>query len=92
MKELIEIVLLSVVAYAWSEILLRTNMLFARVGRLLNKLPLWLRKPLGTCYICFSGQLSLWYYVIEYGFDFVGIAWFTCATMTLVQVVKKIVD
>lgn len=49
----------SIVGHVVSNILLYEEVL-NWYGKLLNKLPTWLGKPLGLCVLCFSGQLTLW--------------------------------
>lgn len=40
------------------------DMIFAPYRKLIMKLPDWLNKPLGSCHLCFTGQVCLWYYLI----------------------------
>ena len=46
-------------AAAWS-FTLQSGEIFARIGDLFARLPLWLNKPLGLCEKCFAGQIALW--------------------------------
>jgi hypothetical protein len=41
------------------------DMIFAPYQRQISKLPDWLYNPLGGCHKCLTGQVFLWYYLIE---------------------------
>ena len=40
--------------------------IFAFYQRAINRLPLYLSKPLGGCFKCFTGQICFWVYLINY--------------------------
>lgn len=40
--------------------------IFGWYQRLIDPLPLWLAKPLGACFRCFTGQVCFWFYLITY--------------------------
>lgn len=42
------------------------GMIFEPYQKLIRQLPDWIRKPIGGCYICFTGQVCLWFYLIKY--------------------------
>ncbi len=42
------------------------GMIFAWYRRLIERLPDYLYKPLGGCFVCVTGQVLLWYYLIEH--------------------------
>ena len=58
-------VIVGIVAWVFVFILMDSGMIFERWWLVLNKLPMWLSKPLGACEYCFAGQLALWYYLIH---------------------------
>lgn len=43
--------------------------IFAPYQRLINKLPWYLNKPMGSCFYCLTGEVSLWYYVFKIRID-----------------------
>ena len=49
------------IGYAFTVILMNDLLLgYKRVLTMNKTIPEWLKKPLGLCPICFTGQLSLW--------------------------------
>ena len=80
-------IIVGIVAWVFVFILIDTGMIFEKWWVVLNKLPQWLSKPLGSCEYCFTGQLGLWYYLyyaystgaynVFYHIDFISIAIFT---------------
>ena len=39
--------------------------IFSLYQKLLDRLPLWLAKPLGACHKCFTGQVLFWFFLIR---------------------------
>lgn len=66
------------------------DMIFAWYQRWINRLPLWLNKPLGTCGYCFCGQVSLWYYVITKPFDIIELLFFISLNIFLIKIYETI--
>jgi hypothetical protein len=66
-----EIFKISLIAFIFTE-LTHEGMIFHFYKKLLLKLPEKIAFPLGLCYMCFTGQVCLWYYIIfhfkEYNF------------------------
>ena len=62
---IIAAVITGIVAWVFVNILMDTDMIFNKWWVVLNKLPQWLSKPLGSCEYCFAGQLAFWYYLIH---------------------------
>ena len=62
---MIEILKISLIGFMFSALCQEQHSIFTWYGRLIEKLPWWLCKPLGGCYRCFVGQLSLWYFIIK---------------------------
>ena len=58
-------IIVGIVAWVFVFILIDTGMIFEKWWVVLNKLPQWLSKPLGSCEYCFAGQLALWVYLIQ---------------------------
>lgn len=91
---MLEILKISVVAYVIF-VLMSPGMIFHFYARLIDKIKWdWLYKPLGGCLMCFSGQVSFWYYLIthfrEYNlFDHVV---FISAVILIVMIFDKLID
>ena len=58
-------ILIGIAAYTFTNILLDPDMIFGWYNKLLDKLPLWLAKPLGKCEYCLAGQLAFWYFLVK---------------------------
>lgn len=43
--------------------------IFAPYQRLINRLPNWLNKPLGSCFYCLTGEAALWIYLFTKPFN-----------------------
>ena len=94
MYGMLEMLKISVVAYVIF-VLMSPGMIFHFYARLIDKIKWdWLYKPLGGCLMCFSGQVSFWYYLIthfrEYNlFDHVV---FISAVILIVMIFDKLID
>jgi len=62
---MIDIIKISLIAFMFSALTQDEHTLLSWYGKLLNKLPWYLCKPLGGCYRCFVGQVCLWYLVVK---------------------------
>lgn len=53
-----------------------------------------LAKPLGYCHACFSGQVCLWWYLLQYRADLSahGLIVFVCVGMVEFQIIKKLIE
>jgi hypothetical protein len=60
-----DVLKISLIAFMFSALTQDEHTLLSWYGKLLNKLPWYLCKPLGGCYRCFVGQVCLWYLVIK---------------------------
>ena len=58
-----EIFKISLIAFVFV-MLTENKMIFSFYKIWLLKLPEWISFPLGLCYVCFTGQACLWYYLI----------------------------
>ena len=47
----------------WGEILSAPGFLFDPYIKLIDKLPDWLKKPLGFCSYCMIGQIAVWLFI-----------------------------
>jgi len=59
------VVKISLICYVFCA-LQEPEMIFSFYQKLIYKLPNWLYFPLGGCYKCLTGQVCLWYYLINY--------------------------
>ena len=57
------------------------GMIFNFSQRLIARLPDWLSWPLGKCHKCFTGQVSLWYYVFTKEFNAFDLMFFVSASI-----------
>jgi hypothetical protein len=60
-----EVIVIGIVAWVFTHILIDSDMIFEKWWTVLNRLPIWLSKPLGSCEYCLSGQLALWCYLYQ---------------------------
>ena len=65
-KEIFMISVICVMFYETGQ----TGEIFNWYQRLIGGLPEWLRKPLGGCVRCFTGQSLFWYYLIIHFKDY----------------------
>jgi hypothetical protein len=86
---MIEILKISIVGFMFVA-LGEPTFIFAPYRRLIMKLPDWLNKPLGSCYYCFTGQLSLWYFIFTKPFDIKELLFFVSACIFMTEVYSKI--
>ena len=56
-------IITGIVGWVFCLILIDEGMIFEKWWNIINRLPMWLSKPLGSCEFCFTGQLALWYYL-----------------------------
>jgi hypothetical protein len=57
-------------------VLTEKGMIFGWYGMLINHLPDFLCKPLGSCPLCFVGQVCLWYFVFTEPFNLIECGFF----------------
>jgi len=62
---IIHAIIVGIIAWVFVFILIEPDMIFFKWNKVLDRLPLWLHKPLGRCEYCLAGQLALWYYLIH---------------------------
>lgn len=61
---MIEIAKISLIAAMISMLIQEEHSPLTWYCKLIERLPWYLCKPLGGCYMCFTGQVCLWYYLI----------------------------
>ncbi len=91
---LIDTLILAICAVIYSKILLDRGMIFESLSDKLITLPDWIGKPLGLCYICVSGQMAFWYFLI-FKLNVQNILLiipFICITIFFALIINKIVE
>lgn len=61
---MIEIIQISLIGFMFSALAQDDHTLLSWYGKLINRMPWYICKPLGGCYRCFVGQLCFWYLLI----------------------------
>ena len=56
--------LIGVFGWVWVNVFSQTDMIFSWYYQLIEKLPFWISKPLGTCDLCFAGQIAFWVFLL----------------------------
>lgn len=86
---LIEIVKLTTISYVFT-ILIKDGHIFQFYGRMIKKLPWWLRNPLGGCFTCLTGEVLLWYYIFTQPFNIIEMLFWPSAGIMISYVLDKI--
>jgi len=76
---MIEILKISLIAFMFCAISQKEGSILNWYQKLIRKLPEWLFRPLGGCYICFTGQVCLWYFIFIKPFDIIELGFFISA-------------
>jgi len=87
---MIEILKISLIGFMFSALTQDEHTLFSWYGKLIERLPWYLCKPLGGCYRCFTGQLCLWYYLILKPFNLIEWLFFVSAGIMTSMIYNKI--
>jgi len=61
-----EIIKISLITFMFAALVQEPHTPLTWYGKLLDKLPWYLQKPLGGCYRCVTGEVLLWYYVFTF--------------------------
>ena len=64
--------------------------IFSPYQKLIMKLPDWLNRPLGSCYHCLCGQVSLWYFIFTQPFNVLELLFFISLSIALTEIYSKI--
>jgi len=88
---------IEIAVFAWtiSNILMSPGMILWRYAEWLERIPVWLSKPLGLCEKCMAGQIAFWYYVAtscDPLFSIVPALVFAVLTVFMVHVIDGIVE
>ena len=82
MSAIIELIKLSLISYMFVA-LGRDGFIFSSYRRLLHRFPEWLANPLGGCFMCFTGQVCLWYYIFTKPFNIIELLFYPSAGIML---------
>ena len=86
---MIEIFKISLIAYMFCA-LGEKGKIFHFYRREICRLPEWLCRPLGGCYMCFTGQVCLWYFIITKSFDIIELLFFCSAGIMMSMIYDKL--
>jgi len=87
---MIDVLKISLIAFMISALIQDPHTLFTWYGKLIERLPWYLCKPLGGCYRCFTGQFCLWYFLIKKPFNLIELGFFISAGILISMVYNKI--
>jgi len=59
-------------------------------GKLIKRLPWWLYNPLGGCFMCLTGEVLLWYYIITLPFNIIEMLFYPSCGIMLSLLYDKI--
>jgi hypothetical protein len=81
-------IMFSFIGFAYTNIVLNDLAWPIKQHLLFNdKIPDWIRKPLGGCSICFTGQLTLWGSIPLVEWNYVGIiSWIGIVSLNMIIV------
>jgi len=83
-----EIIKISLIAFMFCA-LGEEGKLFYFYQKLIFRLPLFLYKPLGGCFMCFTGQACFWYFIITKQFDIIELLFFCSAGILMSMIYNK---
>ncbi len=75
-------------ALVFCEVLIAPGMIFEFYGKLLDRLPEWIAKPLGDCSLCFAGQTALWGYFLIAEYNILQHILFITLTIFFIKLYK----
>jgi len=81
---------IAIFAVVFCEMLITSGNIFAFYGRMIERLPDWITKPLGGCPKCMAGQIALWGYLLLPGYKFLDHLVFVIVTIFLTEVLTLI--
>jgi hypothetical protein len=59
-----DLIKISLIAFMFSALSQRERSILSWYGKAIDRLPWYISRPIGGCYMCITGQACLWYYVI----------------------------
>jgi hypothetical protein len=85
-----EILKISLITFIISALIQEPHTPLSWYGRLIDRLPWYLQKPLGGCYKCFTGEVLLWYFIFTKPFNIIELLFFVCAGIFSAIIYHKI--
>jgi len=87
---MIEIFKISLIAFMFCALGQEKGDIFHWYQKLLKRLPVFLSKPLGGCYMCFTGQVCFWYFFITKSFYPIDLLFSTVAGIMIAMIYNKL--
>jgi hypothetical protein len=87
---MIEIFKISLIAFMFCALGQDEDDIFFWYQQLIRNLPEWIRRPLGGCYMCFTGQVCLWYSLFTKPLQVVDLLFFISAGILSAMIYNKI--
>ena len=87
---MIEILKISLIAFMFCALGRDEDDIFYWYREMIKKLPVFLYKPLGGCYGCFTGQVCLWYFIFSKPFNIIELLFFISAGIMSAMIYNKI--
>jgi hypothetical protein len=84
-----EIFKISLIAFMFCALGQDEGMIFHWYQKMLKNLPAWINFPLGGCYICFTGQICFWYFIVTKPFNIIELLFFVSAGILSSMVYNK---
>jgi len=82
---------LSLSAWVFVNILQGEGMIFEKYSKLIEKLPEWIKNPLGACDFCMAGQFGLWGYFFTGEYSFFEHLFFTVLTIFFIKLIDRVI-
>jgi len=86
---MIEILKISLITYMFCA-LGEPGKIFHFYRRLICRLPEWLCRPLGGCFMCLTGQVCLWYCIITKPFHVIDLLFFVSAGILMSMIWNRL--
>jgi hypothetical protein len=82
---------LALSAWVFVNVLQSEGMIFEFYAKLIEKLPGWLKYPLGACDLCMAGQFGLWGYFFTGQYNVFEHLFFTVLTIFFIKLIDRII-
>ena len=86
----LEILKISLIAFMFVAISKQEQSIFSWYQKLIEPLPWYISEPIGGCYMCFTGQVCFWYYLLTQPFSVINLLFFASAGIMLSMVYNRI--
>ncbi len=82
---------LALTAWVFVNILEDEDMIFGWYGKLIDKLPKWISKPIGGCDLCMAGQFGFWGYFLLGDYKLIEHLFFIILTIFFIKILDLII-